>query len=77
MMVVKPPRSKVIFTGRGISKKITEDWLMLKSVVKQKAQDSEVSNLSSFRKYKCITSDTENVTGITRLQILIFFISLL
>ena len=71
-MEVKPNINKGAFTIRGISKKITEDWLMLKNVVKLNAQASDVVNVSSFKKNKCNTSESEKVIGIARLKILIF-----
>ena len=71
MMETKPRISNGIFTVLGISKKITEDWLMLNSVVSTKAHSSVDPKSSIFMKKRCITIESEKHTGIAKFSILI------
>lgn len=75
MMETKPRISSGIFIGRGISKKITEDWLMLNIVVRKNAHSSVDLKLSMSSKNRCMTRESEKATGISRLKALILGMS--
>ena len=77
IMDTKPRISRGIFTGLGISKKITDDWLILNNVVKKNAHSSVDLNSSISSMNKCMTSEIENVTGMSRLKALILGTSFL